>query len=115
MSHKVVEADLVPPAEEITVAYDDGTTVPVTLHDGSTVLLRKADPDYDPTDRSAAMQYLEAHRAKGEVVTGLMYLNETLPEMHDVFGTGATPLSEASWDQLNPGSEALASLQRQLR
>ncbi len=115
MSHKVVEADLVPPAEEITVAYDDGTTVPVTLHDGSTVLLRKTDPTYDPSSRSAAIHYLEKHRAKGEVVTGLMYLDETLPEMHDVFGTGATPLADEAWEQLNPGSEALADLQAQLR
>lgn len=115
MSHKVVEADLVPPAEEITVDYDDGSTVAVTLHDGSRVLLRKTDPAYDPSNRSAAMQYLEAHRTKGEVVTGLMYLDETLPEMHDVFGTGATPLTEETWEELNPGSEALARLQSRMR
>ena len=115
MSHKAVEADLVPPAEEITVSYDDGATVPVTLHDGSTVLLRKIDPAYDPTNRSAAMQYLEKHRARGEVVTGLMYLDESLPEMHDVFGTRAGGLSDQAFEDLNPGSEALKALQTRMR
>lgn len=115
MSHKAVEADLVPPAEEITVAYDDGTTQPVRLHDGSTVLLRKIDPDYDPTSRSAAMQYLEKHRAKGEIVTGLMYLDESLPEMHDVFGTTERSLSDLDVESLSPGADALAALQRHFR
>ena len=48
-------------------------------------------------------------------MTGLMYLDQTLPEMHDVFGTGSTPLSDEAWQRLNPGSEALADLQAQLR
>ncbi len=115
MSHKAVEADFVPPAEEITVSYEDGDTVPVTLHDGSTVLLRKNDPDYDPTDRSTAMQYLEKHRARGEVVTGLMYLDESLPEMHDVFGTADGALAEMAFGDLNPGSAALEKLQKGMR
>jgi 2-oxoglutarate ferredoxin oxidoreductase subunit beta len=111
MSHKAVEADFVPPAEEITVQYEDGSAKAVTLHDGSRVLLRKPDPDYDPGNRSNAMQYLETHRARGEVVTGLMYLDESLPEMHDVFETGARPLSELPFAELNPGRDALKKLQ----
>ncbi len=115
MSHKAVEADLVPPAEEITVSYADGDAVRVRLHDGSTVLLRKNDPAYDPTDRSTALQYLEKHRARGEVVTGLMFLDETLPEMHDVFGTTSAPLAETGYEALVPGKEALAKLQKKMR
>ena len=50
---KVVQADFVPPAQEITAQYEEGTTITVTLHDGSTVRLRKLAPDYDPSDRAA--------------------------------------------------------------
>ena len=113
--HPAVHTDFVPPATEITVNYDDGETVPVTMHDGSVVLLRKADADYDPTDRSAAMKYLEVHRSRGEVVTGLMFLNEDLPEMHDISGTSSKALSHTGFEQLNPGSAALAELQKNLR
>lgn len=115
MSHKAVEADFVPPAEEITVDYADGSATPVTLHDGSRVVLRKADPTYDPSQRSSAMQYLEEHRARGEVITGLMYINEDLPEMHDVQGTGAEPMSELPFVALNPGSAALKKLQESMK
>jgi 2-oxoglutarate ferredoxin oxidoreductase subunit beta len=50
----VVQADFVPPAQEITATYEEGTTITVTLHDGSTVRLRKLAPEYDPSDRARA-------------------------------------------------------------
>jgi len=115
MSHKAVEADLVPPAEEITVDYEAGDAAPVTLHDGSRVVLRKADPDYDPGSRASAMQYLENHRTRGEVVTGLMYLDQSTPDMHEVLETTGRPLAHQDFDDLSPGAEALAELQKHLR
>ena len=57
--HPAVEADFVPRAEEIAVDYAAGESIPVSLHDGSRVILRKLDPAYDPTDRSAAYNYIE--------------------------------------------------------
>jgi 2-oxoglutarate ferredoxin oxidoreductase subunit beta len=56
--HKAVHADYVPPSEEITAAYDEGETMPVELHDGGSILLRKLDKDYDPTNRASAMEKL---------------------------------------------------------
>src|SRR5205814_2878394 len=64
---QVVHADFVPPAQEITADYEEGTTITVTLHDGGTVRLRKLAPDYDPSDRQRASQALEAHRQRGEI------------------------------------------------
>ena len=49
-----METDFVPRAEEISVDYAAGESIPVSLHDGSRVILRKLDPSYDPTDRTAA-------------------------------------------------------------
>jgi 2-oxoglutarate ferredoxin oxidoreductase subunit beta len=113
--HSVMETDFVPPAEEITASYDGGTSIPVKLHDGSTIVLRKTDPDYDPTRRAEALGFLEEHRRRGEVVTGLLFLDETLPEMHDISGTAAEPLMKMPYEDLNPGSDALARLQQRMR
>ena len=52
--HHVIDADFVPPAEEIKAAYDEGSAMPVELHDGSKIVFRKVDKDYDPTSRAAA-------------------------------------------------------------
>ena len=87
----------------------------IALHDGSTLVLRKADDGYDPSDRSAAMKYLETHSSRGEVVTGLMFIDESLPEMHAISETAAKPLTNTEFEALNPGSEALKNLQKHIR
>src|SRR5258707_7916293 len=52
------EMSFVPHFEDIAVEYDPGTTVEVTMHDGSQLRLRKLDRDYDATDRVGAMKRL---------------------------------------------------------
>src|SRR5690606_33485427 len=42
-----VAADFISPAQEITASYAAGEAMPVTLHDGSRILLRKLDASYD--------------------------------------------------------------------
>jgi 2-oxoglutarate ferredoxin oxidoreductase subunit beta len=110
-----VNASYIPPAEEIKAQYDKGDTMLVTLHDGSTILLRKADSSFPPTVRSAAMRYLEAHSSRGEVVTGLLYINEDMPLVQDIAGTSLQPLAEKPFSELNPGREALSRLQQKMR
>ena len=100
--HRAMYTDFVPPAAEIKASYDEGETLPVELHDGTTLLLRKADPTYDPSERSRVMKFLEDHRARGEVVTGLLYIEEDLPDMHDISRTAQTPLSNMEFDGLCP-------------
>jgi 2-oxoglutarate ferredoxin oxidoreductase subunit beta len=113
--HQVVHTDFVPPAEQIETRMTEGESTPVTLHDGSTLLLKKADPSYDPSDRSRAVHYLETHRARGEVVTGLMYIDEDIPELHEVQETSSRPLVDYAYEDLVPGSEALEKLQAGMR
>jgi len=78
-------------------------------------LLKKADSGYDATDRSKVMRYLEQQRAQGEVVTGLLYINAELPEMHRIYRTSAKPMKDLKFEELNPGAEALAKLQAGMR
>ncbi len=108
-------ADFVPPADEILTTQSPGEGRRVVLHDGSSIVLRRIEADFDPADRSGVLARLDASRAKGEVLTGLLYLNEELPEMHDVAGTCRTPLTALDYAALNPGSEALAEIQRNMR
>ena len=49
------EISFVPHFEDIAVEYDEGTTVEVTMHDGSHLRLRKLEADYDPTNRIQAV------------------------------------------------------------
>lgn len=113
--HPAIHTDFVPPSEEIRVKYDEGESMTVELHDGSTIVLQKIDKNYDASDRSHAIGYLEDYRARGEIVTGLLYIDAQLPEMHELAGSSKTPLTKLDWSQLNPGSEELAKLTASLR
>jgi 2-oxoglutarate ferredoxin oxidoreductase subunit beta len=80
--HELQIDDLVPPEEEITVSYAPGERKSVTLHDGSRLVLRKLAEDYDPGDRGSALDLLAAHRKRGEILTGLLYLDLRGADMH---------------------------------
>jgi 2-oxoglutarate ferredoxin oxidoreductase subunit beta len=111
----VIAADFVPAAAEITTEYAPGSAVSVQLHDGSTVRLRKLGDDYDTGDRQAAAAEVERHRAKGEVPTGLFFVDTKSRDMHDISGTTEVPLSQLPFEKLCPGSAALDELQKSFR
>ena len=71
----------------IEVKYEPGTVEIVEQHDGSKLALRKLDADYELHDRTAALGFLQHHAAKGQIVTGLLYV-ENEPE--DLHGASAT-------------------------
>ncbi len=73
--------------EPIIVDYEPGTVEIVTQHDGSVLKLRKLAPDYDPTNRLAAMAYLQERQAAGEIVTGLLYVDPEAGDLHDHLDT----------------------------
>ncbi len=113
--HTAIRADFVPPAEEIVAEYDKGNAMPVTLHDGSRIVLRQVGDDYDPTDVPEVYRYLEQHQAAGEFVTGLLYLDNSKAEMHELSGIVDEPLSSLDHETLCPGSDALRDLQEGFR
>ncbi|MBT8047628.1 MAG: 2-oxoacid:ferredoxin oxidoreductase subunit beta [Xanthomonadales bacterium] len=113
--HRANGADLIMPAEEISVEYREGETLPVEMHDGSMILLKKVDAEYDPTSRPAALGYLEKQRLAGYVVTGLLFVDDSLPEMHAISKTAHAPLKDLAFEDLSPGGEALVELQKGLK
>jgi 2-oxoglutarate ferredoxin oxidoreductase subunit beta len=111
----VVEADFVPPADEITAILPQGETTQVKLHDGSSLRLRRVAPDYDPTNREAVWGYLYERQRSGEVPVGLLFLDERSVEMHAGNKTVDQPLSSLPYESLCPGSAALAELMDEYR
>ena len=108
--HHVVEADYIPPAEEIKAEYDEGSAMPIELHDGSKIVLRKIESEYDPTSRAKAFKYLRDRFNAGEITTGLLYIDDLRKEMHDLMGNIETPLSEYPLEKLQPGNSELKKI-----
>jgi 2-oxoglutarate/2-oxoacid ferredoxin oxidoreductase subunit beta len=112
---EIVQADFVPPAEEITTEYAEGTVRNVMLHDGGWVRLRKLAKDYDPTDRDSAYAYIRERQRAGEVVTGLLHISTASQDMHEQAGTVNRALTELPYEALCPGSAELDRLQQSFR
>jgi 2-oxoglutarate ferredoxin oxidoreductase subunit beta len=113
-SREVAPVDFVPLQSEI-VAPPGGPTMDVTMHDGSVVRFRKMDGEYDPTDREAAYQFVRGSQREGELVTGLLYLEEGSPDMHGINRTVGRPLAELPYQELCPGNAALQALLDEFR
>jgi len=113
--HHVADIDFIPPTEEIKASYDVGEAMPIKLHDGSTIILRKIDKEYDLTSRAVAFKYLRDRFNAGEITTGLLYLKESRAEMHELLGNVDTPLSQLPLDGLIPGGDELKKLQDRYR
>ena len=114
-SHRAILADFVPPADEISASSGEGEARSVELHDGSRVLLKKAGDDYDPTDRAGAFKYIQEHQQRGEIVTGLLYIDESKPDMHALAHTVDEPLSCIPFEELCPGADALSGVMDRYR
>jgi 2-oxoglutarate ferredoxin oxidoreductase subunit beta len=87
----------------------------VTQHDGSVIRFRKLAGDYDPSDRIKAMAYLAERQAMGEIVTGLLHLNEDAHDLHEHLGTAESPLNRLGDEALVPGAAALEVINAALR
>ena len=107
--------DYVEPKEEITVDYAAGSSRTVTMHDGSHLVLHKLDGGHDPADADAAIMTIRTNASKGRVATGLLYINETQEDLHDVMSTDSRPLNTVPMVELCPGSKALDGINARLR
>jgi 2-oxoglutarate ferredoxin oxidoreductase subunit beta len=114
-SEEVGAVDFIPLQREITASNKEGAAMSVTMHDGSTVRFRSVKEGYDPTDRDAAYAYVRQAQLRGEIATGLLYIDEKGSDMHAVNKTVETPLVDLPFDTLCPGADALDSLMEEFR
>jgi 2-oxoglutarate ferredoxin oxidoreductase subunit beta len=107
--------DFITERDEITVDYAPGSVEVVKQHDGSLLRLRKITGDYDVHDRAAAISFLQHRRASGEIVTGLLYVDQEPDDLHGSMNTVSTPFNALTEAELCPGSAALDKLNAALR
>lgn len=112
---EVTEADLIHPRNEINVSYEKGSMIEVPMHDGTSIRLRKLDDAYDPTSAVQASAYIQEKQRQGEIVTGLLYINESASELHDVLNTTKLPLKDLAYKDLCPGSKGLDEINKSMR
>ena len=114
-SERLMEADFVPAAAEITADYEPGTTEDVRMPDGSILRLSKVAKDFDVHDRVGALEYVQRSQERGEVATGLLYVDPDAADCHDILGTVKTPLNALTEADLCPGEAALERLNESFR
>jgi 2-oxoglutarate ferredoxin oxidoreductase subunit beta len=107
-----VHADFIPLEREITADYKEGEALPVVLHDGSRIVLRKLDSAYDPTNRSLAAVQIQERMKAGEYLTGLLYVDvePAKSAFHVVNNTPDAPLNSVPYEALSPGSRGLEKI-----
>jgi 2-oxoglutarate ferredoxin oxidoreductase subunit beta len=112
----VAPVDFVPLRKEITASSEESAgAMAVTMHDGSVLRFRKVNEDYDPTDRDAAYTYVRKLQERGEIATGLLFIDPSSADMHAVNNTVEGPLTEVPFAELCPGGKALEALMEEYR
>jgi 2-oxoglutarate ferredoxin oxidoreductase subunit beta len=109
------EIGFVPSFGDIEVDYDSGQVFDVQMHDGSSLRLRKLLEDYDPTDRIKAVSTLTESHIKGEVLTGIFYIDTKKPTFIDQLNVVDEPLATLPDSVTRPSKEALDSLMLSLQ
>lgn len=102
--------DFVPIHEEIVATYPEGTEIALKMHQGEDILLHKLAQNWNPEDRLSAANALLKARAKGEILTGLIYMEQDANELHDILNTCDTPLNELRESTLCPGNIVLEGI-----
>jgi 2-oxoglutarate ferredoxin oxidoreductase subunit beta len=107
--HEIALHDLsyVPPAEEILVEYKPGEDLEVSLHDGSTILLKKLERDFDPSDRAESIRILEEANSCNCLLTGLIYVDPSKPELTELYNLVDEPLNRLKEADLRPAPETI--------
>ena len=112
---KEVETDFVPVRAEIRAKIPTDGATEVTMHDGSVVRFSSVPEGYDPHDRLSVEGYIRERHNRGEIVTGLLYVDESAKEIHELNQTPREGLNKVTFAKLCPGSAELAALQADFR
>jgi len=109
------DLSFVPFFEDMSLDYDPGTTQEIALHDGSRLLVKKLAKDYDPTNKVEALRVLTESHDKGEVVTGLFYVDTKRPSFLDLLNVVDEPLATLPASRVRPPKSALDEVMEELR
>ena len=111
----VSEVGFIPHFEDISIEYDPGSTYDVTMHDGSHLRLRKLHEDYDPTSRTTAVKALMESHERGEVLTGVFYVDTHKPSFTDLLNLVDDPLATLPEERTRPSKQVLQEIMSRLQ
>lgn len=99
----------VAPRNEIILEEEmkEGEIREVAMHDGSVVILKNLEKDYNPTDRFQAMQALAEAHQNNWLATGLIYIETDKPSLTDTYNLVGTPLNRLEEADLRPAHDHL--------
>ncbi len=107
--------DFVPEMKEITTNYEEGSSKNVKMHDGSFLQLNKLAKDWDPMNRQSVANAMMIAKSKGEILTGLLYMNQNTEDLHNTIQTNDRALNSLTKKDLCPGNEILKTINAELR
>jgi 2-oxoglutarate ferredoxin oxidoreductase subunit beta len=107
--------DFIALGEAVTASPAPGDVIELPQDEGSVMRLRKLMGDHDPTDRLSALVSLQQHQARGELVTGLLYVEEGAGDLHETLHTAERALNTLDERSLCPGASALERINAALR
>lgn len=111
----LADVSFVPFFEDIAVDYAPGTATEITMHDGSRILLKKLGRDYDPTNKVEALRVLTEAHEKGEIVTGLFYVDTQRPTFLDQLNVVDEPLATLPESRVRPPKQVLDEIMEEFR
>ncbi len=94
--------------------FKEGEVKEISMHDGSVVILKKLEHDYDPTDKWQAMKILEEAEQNRWLVTGLVYINPNQPSFYDFMDLTEEPMNRISAKDLRPSPETLVEINQNM-
>jgi len=109
------EIGFVPFYEQISVDYEEGTTKVVELHDGSHIVLRKLERDFDPMNKAESLRLIRGSHERGEFLTGLLYIDPVKPDFLSLLDLHEAPLATLPAAKVRPSRVALEEIMESLR
>jgi 2-oxoglutarate ferredoxin oxidoreductase subunit beta len=109
------EIGFVPYYEQITVDYAEGTAKVVEMHDGSKIVLRKLERDFNPMNKGEALRLLRDSNERGEFLTGLFYIDPVKPDFCSLLNLVDEPLASLPASKTRPAPAVLEEIMESLR
>ena len=109
------EIDFVPFYDDLSVEIADGEVKEVELHDGSKLRIKKLGRDYDPASKFDALKAIDEAGKKGEVLTGVFYVETSKPNFMDLLNIEEEPLATLPESKVRPSREVLEQAMEELR
>ena len=103
------EISYIAPRSEIMLEREmaEGEVREVAMHDGSTVILKNLEKGYDTSSRIEALRVMEEAQSNKWMLTGLLYLDTSKPNLTSQYNLVDTPLNRLTETDLRPDRSAI--------